>query len=380
MARNIANRVVGCVLCGMMALSLMMGASAESVTEASTEAEGIIEEAKKLNESRTGIQDTWTGPTDGPKAQQGKKIVCVNADSSNAIEAEWGESVQKACKRIGWECTVIDGKGTVQGQTMAINQAISMKVDGIVISADAEALQASIIEAENAGIPTVGIHATNTVGPVENLHLLYNICSDATETGEAMADYVIAVSEGNARVITLVDGQYAIARQKISAAQARLKQVGTIEILDEIDTPLSEVSSNMPQLASSWISQYGTDEPIYVIAIADLYYDFVTATLSSGNVDTDKVFLIGSDGTEAAYRRIRNGEYQVVTIPEQNTMFGYMAIDSLNRYFAGEEQFVWSPDVYLVTPDNVDKEGGTENQFIPSNGYADEYAKIWGVD
>ena len=39
MARNIASRVVSCVLCGMMALSLSMGASAESITEASTEAE-----------------------------------------------------------------------------------------------------------------------------------------------------------------------------------------------------------------------------------------------------------------------------------------------------------------------------------------------------
>ena len=365
-------------------LSVAMAVACVGVMTMSAYAEqdvsAIVEEAVALNESRTGIQDTWTGPTSGPAAQEGKKIVCVNADSANAIEAEWGESVEQACERIGWECTVIDGKGTVQGQTMAINQAISMKADGIVISADAEALQAPIIEAENAGIPTVGIHATNTVGPDEGLHLLYNIASDATEIGEAMADYVIAKSEGNARVITLVDGQYAIARQKIGAAQDRLKEVETIEILDEIDTPLGEVSANMPQLAASWISQYGTDEPSYVVAIADLYYDFVTATLASGNVDKENVFLIGSDGTEAAYSRIRNGEYQVVTVPEPNSMFGYIAIDSLNRYFAGEEQYIYSPDVYLVTPDNVDQEGGESNQFIPSNGYADEYAKIWGVD
>ena len=364
-------------------------ANTEAVeSETETETEGgdssdlstIISEAVERNASRTGIQDAWTGPTSGPAAVADKTIVCINADSANAVEAMWGEAVQTACERIGWNCTVLDGKGTVQGQTSAINQAVAMGADGIVTSADAEALQAVIVEAENAGVPTVGIHATNTIGPDESLHLTYNIASDATQIGYALADYAIAESKGEGRVIILYDAQYAIARQKMEAMKERIESVESMELLDVVNTPLGEVSTNMPQLASSWISQYGTEKPIYVLSIADLYYDYVTPTLRTGGIDPASVILVGSDGTTAAYSRIRSGDYQAVTVPEPGTMFGFMAVDALNRYFAGEEQYIFSPDVYLVTAENVDSEGGEEDMFIPSNNFADEYAKIWGVN
>jgi ribose transport system substrate-binding protein len=35
---------------------------------------------------------------------------------------------------------------------------------------------------------------------------------------------------------------------------------------------------------------------------------------------------------------------------------------------------------YLVTPDNVNAEGGDKNAFFPSNGYKAQYFKLWGVN
>ena len=37
-------------------------------------------------------------------------------------------------------------------------------------------------------------------------------------------------------------------------------------------------------------------------------------------------------------------------------------------------------NVFIVTADNITSEGGENKEFIPSNNFADEYAKIWGVD
>ena len=56
-----------------------------------------------------------------------------------------------------------------------------------------------------------------------------------------------------------------------------------------------------------------------------------------------------------------------------------MAIDELNRAFAGDEWSGFVPSVHLVTKENIDRDGGPQNHFDPDNHYRDEYRKIWGV-
>lgn len=68
MARNIASRVVSCVLCGMMALSLSMGASAESITETSENAGGLTQAesgdyALQKNDFKIGLSNSFYGNT-----------------------------------------------------------------------------------------------------------------------------------------------------------------------------------------------------------------------------------------------------------------------------------------------------------------------------
>ena len=58
----------------------------------------------------------------------------------------------------------------------------------------------------------------------------------------------------------------------------------------------------------------------------------------------------------------------------------YIAVDELNRYFNEEYVVVYEPSIFIVTKDNIEEEGGDQDMYIPSNNYADEYAKIWGVD
>ena len=355
--------------------------TAETQTDSAEQTDDEVLKAAIANiENSTGTQSEWYGPTDGPKAAENKSIVMINANSANPSEAAWGDAVKAACDRIGWDCSVLDGKGTTQGQIEAFSQAISVGAGAIVTSADAESLQASIEDAMAAGIPTVGIHSCATSGPAENLNLYYNITTTGTQIGHALADYAIAKSNGTGRVIILYDSQYAIAREKAEAMEERIKECPTMELLDVVNSPLSEIATNMPSLASSWISTYGTDEPIYVLSIADCYYDYIVASLRSAGVSTDDIILVGSDGDDAAYDRIRNGEYQAATIPESASLIGYIAVDEINRFFNNSDPYVFDMNVFIVTADNITAEGGDNNEFVPSNNFADEYAKIWGVN
>ncbi len=336
-----------------------------------------VEEAKARTLRRTQKQTKWEGPTTSPPAAKNKKIAWINADAQNAVEMMWGDAVAEAAKLMGWETMVLDGKGTVQGQIAAINQAISVKVDGIAICANVEPLQSALAAAAEQGITIVGLHATNEFGPNPDLNLFTNITTKGTDIGEALGDFAIAHSDGKGRVVVIYDAEYAIAREKSNAMRERAASCPTMTVLDYVNAPVSDVTRNMPQLTSAWISGFGT--PLYILATADYYFDFVTPTLRSGDVPTTDMILCGADGTEAAYDRIRHGDYQICTVPEPPGLFGYMAVDALNRAFNGEGPHLFKPEVYVVTSENINEEGGEKNMFVPSNNFAEHYAEIWGV-
>ena len=73
------------------------------------------------------------------------------------------------------------------------------------------------------------------------------------------------------------------------------------------------------------------------------------------------------------------GQYQLVTASEPYKMQGYQAVDELNRAFhkMPPSGFIQTP--YLVTPENINAEGGDKDTFIPSNNYEQHYFDLWGV-
>ena len=142
-------------------------------------------------------------------------------------------------------------------------------------------------------------------------------------------------------------------------------------------SPIAEVAQRQPQLFISWSQKYGT--PLYVTAVADYTLDFQVPALRSAGVNVGDIKLVGADGQRSAYERIRTGEYQVVTVSEPTEMQAYQAVDEINRAIQGEPPsgFVQAP--YLVTPQNVDAEGGDQNAFVPTNDYKKRYLELWGV-
>ena len=133
-----------------------------------------------------------------------------------------------------------------------------------------------------------------------------------------------------------------------------------------------------PPLVTAWVQKYGT--PLYITSVADYTADYQVPPLRAGGVADGEVILVSADGNRSAYERIRaGGQYQMVTASEPYRLQGYQAIDEMNRAFHGQEPSGWYQKPYLVTPENVDAEGGDRNTFIPSNGYEEKYLAMWGV-
>jgi ribose transport system substrate-binding protein len=335
-----------------------------------------VDQAKALVAERTKAQTDWKGPTNGPQATtESVTVVYVSGDESYVSFVNWGRGVAEAAKALGWKAVVLNGKGTVTGTLAAMQQAVSMKPAAIVTSADASALQVPIAQAVAQKIPVIGIHATAYPGPDPKTNLFTNISSNPAEIGETQAAYVIAQSNGKAKLYHFLDSSFAIARFKAKAATDPVKNCSGCTFADMVSIPIADQTKRIPSVVSGIVAKESGEW--WGTTCCDNFYPYMASSLRSSGIAPDKVHLVGSDGPPSAYDMIRKGEYEVATVPEPSTLFGYEAIDAVVRAMAGQEPSNFVQPTYLVTKDNADLEGGKKNEFIPSNGFACHYMNIW---
>ena len=232
----------------LIAIGVLMGTP--------TRADDAVEQAKAAAARYAGPQTKWEGPTSAPKPKNGQKVVFLSGDEQNDISHLYGVYMKEAGKKLGWDVTVIDGKGSPTSWLAGLNQAIALKPDGIAIFADAASLQHPLKAGKAQGIKFVGLHAAGLPGPQPDLDLFFNIQEDPREIGKAEADWVIADSGGKARVVVLTHNEYQIAAIK-SWRQRDNQAVRGCELLDYVNSPASEAAQRMPQLTTSWIQRFG---------------------------------------------------------------------------------------------------------------------------
>ena len=136
----------------------------------------IVAKAKAYVQQATAHADKWNGPATGPKAQASKNIICVLSDSLNGGVKGVADGLAEAAIAIGWNFRVIDGRGEVEGRRKALEQAIELRPEGIVINGfDAKEQQTLIDRANAQRIDIVGWHAAATPGPLEKPQLFVNV-------------------------------------------------------------------------------------------------------------------------------------------------------------------------------------------------------------
>jgi ribose transport system substrate-binding protein len=335
-----------------------------------------VAEAKAIVAERTRPQTEWKGPTSGPRASsQPVTIAWVSGDESYSTYIGWGNGVRQAAKALGWKVLTFNGQGTVSGQLAAMQQALAANPVAIITPADANALQKPIRDAIAHGIPVIGIHATAFPGPSPDLGLYQNIASSAAEIGQSQAAYVIAMSDGQARVIHMVDNSFAIARFKARAATEPVKNCAGCKLLEVANVPIGDLATRVAPTVSGLLARFG--DGWWMTTCCDDYYPYVASSLRSAGVPPAKAHLVGADAPPATYDLIRKGTYEVASVPEPSTLFGYEAVDAVVHAMAGEPPAKFVQPTYIITRENVDAEGGTNHEFVPSNNFACHYLNIW---
>ncbi len=326
-----------------------------------------------------GQATAWDGPTSGPKAAEGKKIVVLAGDMKNGGILGVTNGVNEAAAKIGWEVTVLDGAGSVQSRAAAFGQALTLQPDGIVINGfDAVEQQAALDQAKAAKVPMVSWHAGPVIGCDPGAGIFANVSTDAMEVSSAAAKWAFADAGGKPGVVIFTDSTYAIAIAKADKIKETIEALGGT-VLEYVDTPIAETSNRMPTLTTALLQKYGASWT-HALAINDIYFDFMGPSLAAAGIAGDGApkAVAAGDGSESAYQRIRSGQYQTVTVAEPLNLQGWQLVDELNRAIQGDKCSGYVSPLHVVTKDNISFDGGDKNIFDPGNGYRDEYAKIWG--
>ena len=342
--------------------------------------DAYLASAKAYIAKITATAPPWSGPTTGPKDTGHKLIVYVATDERNGGVRGVSDGAAQAAKVLGWDYRLVDGQGSVSGRATALSQAIALKPDGIILGSVDAAEQAPLIDqATQQGIKVVAWHSGPVAGKLPNSPIFTNITTDPLDVAKASALLAVVDSNGHANVVLFTDSIYSIATAKTNAEAAVLKSCSGCSILAIEDTPLADVSNRMPQLTTSLLSKFGA-KWTYSIGVNDLYYDFIAPSLQSAGISGDGYprNISAGDGSQSAFERIRDKQYQIGTVADPLNLQGWQAMDELNRAFAGQPPSGFVNPVHLFVYANIDSDGGKKDMFDPDNGYRAIYSKIWG--
>ncbi len=330
--------------------------------------------SKDLVQKSLDAKEGFVPPSSGPKAQQsGATIAYVAGDLSNGGHNSIGKAVQEAAAAIGWEVNVYDGQGSPQGNTNAMNQAITSGPAAIVLGGLDPTEQASTIKtATDAGLPVVGWHAGILTGPGNGMFT--NVSTDPLKVAQIAAAYAVADSDGTAGVALFTDGQYELAVTKARAMEAYVKAVPGCSVLSFQDSPIATADQRMPGLVSNLLQQNG-DELGYLMAINGNYFNGAAQALRDAGRSPDgpPKNVAAGDGDAAEFQRIRSDNYQSATVAEPIGLPGWQLVDEVNRALAGEK-----PSGFIAAPGLIIKDNVPDGDvFDPDSGYRDVYTKIW---
>ena len=167
---------------------LLAGACALALSAGAARADDYVDMATAKAKAATAHADKWDGPTSGPKVAAGKTIVFVSGDQKNGGILGASEGVKEAAAAAGWKVTVIDGQGSVSGRTAAMNQALTLKPDGIVVGGfDTKEQQVAFDAAAKAGTIVVGWHSGTKPGPEPEAGIFANVTTSPQDVSNTAA-------------------------------------------------------------------------------------------------------------------------------------------------------------------------------------------------
>lgn len=352
---------------GVIAAALMLIASA---AHAETTDE-VVAAAKQATAAASVPPNAWDGPTTSPAAAKGKRVTIISCLQASDCSID-AAGTAEAARAIGWQPTIVDGKGDVAVYNASIRTAVNNGADGIInIALPVPLIHDGLRYARDKNVPVV-----SSANVITNDPLLYADNEHQwTRQGNMLADWMIAESDGKAGVAVLRDDEYPGIKQREDGVVHGLAKCTTCKLL--ADPNLSVMAlinpTQISQQVQSLNARFGKSLN-YIVTPYGSVDGLVVSALKS--IHREDVKVVGYDGNKQQILLCEQGRVGAIAVTMQ-TWVGWGAVDLLNRAFNRDKPVKENVPTYLMTGAGCKGDGRAEQTV--AFDFRGVYLKLWGV-
>ncbi|GAB4005325.1 sugar ABC transporter substrate-binding protein [Nocardioides ultimimeridianus] len=347
---NKRGRRWGAVAAALLVSTALAACSTETSSSGGTGGPATSQEKANAEAAQKKLDALYAGtsyhepPTSGPAAQRGKNVFMVNVGVQAPTGSAVAEAARQAAAILGWHLTIFDGKFQPNLYQEGIRQAIASHADVIWnFAIDCPVARTAFQEAKQAGIPVVSEEAADCsdVDPsapslfTENLTYSEGSFIDWSKAlGAAQADWIIAQTEGKAKVIEIAVPDLITTKALHEGFVAEMQTCDTCQIVQTVQTSAAVLGPDLQTKVEQTLLRNPSAN-----AVEFSYDDLLTgggaAAIRSSGRSKDLV-VVGGTGFKANNDLIREGQGQDAGYGIDYTYEAWAAADLLNRYLAGQ--------------------------------------------
>jgi len=287
--------------------------------------------------------------TPAPAGGEKKTIAVVTPYMANETTKYVIDQFKSAGEAKGWEVTVTDTAGDFNLLVSRIQDAVTQKVDAIVLGmGDPAQMTQGLDAASKANIPVFGIDAGNAPG------VLVNVTSDNASLGKLSADALIAAIGEKGNVIMFTHDPHPGVRARAAAAAEAFAAYPNITVVEKKHIDVPGPLDNARKITEDLLNAYPDKDSIAGIWASwdEPAMGAVQAANTAGRVE---IKVVGIDGTDFAKAEIAKKGPFIASVAQDFDGMAAKVADLIEAYFNGskpESESVLIPGK-LITAENV---------------------------
>lgn len=372
---KIARRRRGTVLSGLVAAALLTACSGGSADEGATDNAGS--DSAVITDAMAPVTelDAPTKPFTPPKS---KRVLIMPCGSSGQGCVDEANEEKRVAEMLGWTVEVADGKLDPTVWNQVVKQAADRGVDGIIaVSADPNLFGEAMTAVKQKKIPFVLTQQPPGDKDVKGIGAY--VATDPVPGGEAVADWIIADSDGKANVMLLDFPGFAAVQARTKAIANKLKSDCKECVVKTVPVSVQTMSTSLTPLVTSRLQQDPTIG--YVWGSDDCCVSFMQQGIQVAGKSSD-VKLLSMTGYPDQMSQIKTGE-MAGELATPTMYASWLAVDTLGRLMADEplEKNFWAVPQRIFTRDNLDDAPKSvfKKGWNTEADYESMFKKLWGM-
>jgi ribose transport system substrate-binding protein len=376
-------------VCALMALAACSSSSATSnsssgsaaATSATSSAAHAAAEAAALVAKDEAAPALSSPPPafDASKAK-GKTVAWISTDASiGATTLLYNDGFLPAAKKAGIKVKFFDGQGQANVYVSDIDQAITDKVNAIVLQSIPDSLvSAPMAAAEKAGIPVIESFV-HTVGQHPGAGASAEVTFNVGLVGKEMADAAIAEGKGKVDGVIFNSSDVGIAAAQVQAIQAELARLCPKTCSAKVvNVPVANWASQLPSATTAAIADPNVN---FLFPLYDHECLYIVPAVNSAHAQ-GRVHISTFNASPDGMGYLSKGNVVVADVGSPDPWAGWAMMDETLRVLAGTPPVADEGLPYrLFTPANLSSINinGSEANWYGGSDYQTVYLKQWGL-